>query len=104
MLQHNLRPWREAPEAARQICARFGEQLGNDPRPALVYGLPIRRDGAYFLANGFPACVEFNSGQSQARVHLAGDWEPASGQAYREFVWNDHSGALEERTRDMLGQ
>ena len=36
--------------------------------------LPIKRQGIYFLANGFPQCVAFNSGQDAGRIRV--DREP----------------------------
>jgi hypothetical protein len=32
--------------------------------------LPNLLDGVYFLRNGFPECVEWNTGVPQSRVHV----------------------------------
>jgi len=39
--------------------------------------LPNVKDGVYFLRNGFPECVEWNTGVSQWRVHVADPPEDA---------------------------
>ena len=96
-LQHNLRPWRTTPAAAAAVCRAMGHELANDPRPAFVSGVPERLDGVYYLSNGFPECVEMNSGQSAARVHLARGSSDAVPLDARRFVWNHGQGRLEER-------
>jgi hypothetical protein len=96
-LAHNLSPWRTTPAAAAAVCRALGRDLAKDPRAAFVSGLPDRLQGAYFLSNGFAECVEMNSGQPAARVHLVGgpaDAVPPNG---RRFVWNQEQGRLEER-------
>jgi 4-amino-4-deoxy-L-arabinose transferase-like glycosyltransferase len=96
-LRHNLRPWRTTPAAAAAVCGALGRELANDPRPVFVSGLPNRLQGVYFLSNGFPECVEMNSGQQAARVHLA-DGSAESVPLYaRRFVWNREQGSLEEK-------
>ena len=89
-LEHNLRPWRTTPETAAAVCRVLGQELAKDARPVFVSGLPNRLDGAYFLSNGFPECVQMNSGQPAARVHLA----PVAG---RRFIWNHEQVRLEEK-------
>lgn len=90
-LQHNLKPWRTTPEAAAAVCRALGREMAHDPRPVWVSGLPDRRQGVYFLSNGFPECVEMNSGQPAGRVHL-GDAPPAA----RQFVWDAQQDGLRE--------
>ena len=89
-LQHNLKPWRTTPAAAAAVCRALGRELESDPRPVSVSGLPYKRDGVFFLLNGFPECVEMNSGQPASRVRVLQ-------QGARLFVWNAERGALEER-------
>ena len=89
-LEHNLRPWRTTPETAAAVCRALGQELAKDARPVFVSGLPNRLDGAYFLSNGFAECVQMNSGQPAARVHLAAV-------AGRRFIWNQEQGRLEEK-------
>jgi hypothetical protein len=96
-LEHNLRPWRTTPAAAATACNALGREMAKDPRPVLVTGLPERLDGVYFLSNGFPGCVEMNSGQPAARVHVVGGTEEAVPSNGRHFVWNQQRGRLEER-------
>jgi hypothetical protein len=95
-LEHNLRPWRTTPAAAAAVCGALGRELANDPRPAFVSGLPERLQGVYFLSNGFPECVEMNSGQPAASVHLVGGTAEAVPPVGRRFVWNQGQGRLEE--------
>jgi len=95
-LEHNLRPWRTTPAAAAEVCAALGRELAQDPRPVFVSGLPDRMEGVYFLSNGFPECVEMNSGQPAARVHLVSR-EEAVPPAARYFLWNQGQGRLEQR-------
>jgi hypothetical protein len=95
-LQHNLRPWRMAPVAAAAACRTLGREMAGDPRPVFVSGLPERLDGAYFLANGFPECVEMNSDQSAASVHVMGSSSDAPPPNSRRFVWNMERVRLEE--------
>jgi len=96
-LQHNLVPWRTTPVAAAGVCRALGRAMGTDPRPVFVSGLPDRLQGVYFLSNGFPECVEMNSGQPAARVHLMGGSSEAVPPKGRRFVWNPQQGRLEER-------
>lgn len=96
-LEHNLQPWRTTPAAAAAACRALGRELAKDPRPAFVSGLPDRLQGAYFLSNGFPECVEMNSGQPAARVHVVGGTSESVPPNARRFVWNQEQGRLEER-------
>jgi hypothetical protein len=96
-LEHNLRPWRTTPAAAAVVCNALGHELARDPRPVFVTGLPERLEGVYFLSNGFPECVEMNSGQPAARVHIMGGAAEAVPSAGRRFVWSQDQGRLEER-------
>ena len=96
-LEHNLGPWRSTPAAAAAECRALGRELAKDPRPVFVSGLPERLQGVYFLSNGLPECVEMNSGQPAARVHLADAPSVAGPSGARRFVWNQERGRLEER-------
>jgi hypothetical protein len=96
-LQHNLRPWRTTPATAASVCRALGSELAKDQRPAVVSGLPTTLEGVYFLSNGFPECVEMNSGEPAARVHVVGRSagnEPLDG---HRLAWNPEQGRLEER-------
>jgi hypothetical protein len=96
-IEHNLGPWRTTPAAAAAVCKTLGRYLAEDPRPVFVSGLPDRLDGVYFLSNGFPECVEMNSGQSATRVHVVEAAQTAP-PAARRFVWNRKQARLEELT------
>jgi len=95
-LEHNLGPWRATPAAAAAACGALGREMAHDPRPVFVRDVPERRLGVYFLANGFPQCVELNSGQPAGRVHLAGQADRVP-TAARLFIWNPERGAFEEK-------
>ena len=84
--QHNLGFWLEASEEARNVCVAFGETVKAMPNNAIVAGLPQRKNGAVFLANGFPECVEMNAGVAPGRVSMFGT---------PNFVWNAGTGRLE---------
>ena len=69
LLAHNLAPWRAVPLEAAAICADFGRRANADPSQATWAGqLPVKKSGVVFLANGFPECVEMNSGFPADRV------------------------------------
>jgi hypothetical protein len=96
-LEHNLGLWRKTPTAAAAVCRAMGRDLEKDPRPVFVSGLPERLQGVYFLSNGFPECVEMNSGQPAARVRVVGAPSEAVPAGARRFVWNQEQGRPEER-------
>ena len=58
-----------------------------------VRNLPASLHGVYFLANGFPECVLFNSGQDPRRVHVEGTSPDPSA---RLFTWNPRDLRFEE--------
>lgn len=87
-LEHNLVPWRTTPAASAAVCRALGRAMANDPRPVVASGLPDRQDGVYFLANGFPECVEMNSGQPMGKVFVVGRTPGQPPPNARLFVWN----------------
>ena len=60
MLRHNLGFWIRVPEEARSVCADFARTAAAVDGQAVVGGLPQKKDGVVFLANGFPECVAMN--------------------------------------------
>jgi len=44
--------------------------------------------GANFLHNGFPQCVQMNSGFPAARIYVHEPGQPRPAWAASEFVWN----------------
>ncbi|HLH42335.1 MAG TPA: hypothetical protein VKV74_05065 [Bryobacteraceae bacterium] len=70
-LAHNLAIWKRVSAASRSACQQVGAAIQQAGRDATVTGLPNVKDGVYFLRNGFPECVEWNTGVSQWRVHVA---------------------------------
>jgi len=89
MLEHNLKPWRDTAELARLACVGFGQRIAELTGPVGVHGLPEIRNGAVFLRNGFPQCVEMNSGVPAWRIQD----RPESGAS--EFIWNEAGGRIE---------
>jgi hypothetical protein len=96
-LEHNLGPWRTTPATAAAVCRALGSEMANDPRPVFVSGLPERLGGVYFLSNGFPECVETNSGEPAARVHVVGESPYTVPNNGRRFAWDREEGRLKER-------
>jgi hypothetical protein len=70
-LEHNLAIWERVSATGQSACQQVGEAIQQTGRDAIVVGLPNVKDGVYFLRNGFPECVEWNTGVSQWRVHVA---------------------------------
>ncbi|HEX5229292.1 MAG TPA: hypothetical protein VFW44_16365 [Bryobacteraceae bacterium] len=93
LLEHNLSVWRDTARLARSICSEFGAVAAVTPDPIVVRGLPALRMGTVFLNNGFPQCVEMNSGVRAERIGVS--ITPAPADAH-EFLWNDERGRLEE--------
>jgi hypothetical protein len=89
LLQHNLGAWRKVPALAASACKSLGKAVGGAD-VACVRGLPPTEVGVVFLANGFPECVQMNSGVNRERVKV----QDKSGlkdvpRNVRVFVWND---------------
>ncbi len=86
LVHHNLVLWLQVPEEAREICGQFARTVSSMEGTAIVGGLPSRKSGVVFLANGFPECVAMNSDVSASRVSVYGT---------PNFVWNDAGGRIE---------
>jgi hypothetical protein len=92
MLEHNLEAWRDAAELARSVCVAFGQVVAGASGRVVVRGLPAIRNGAVFLQNGFPQCVEMNTGVPAERIQMQDlGQEPG----VREFVWSEAHGRIE---------
>lgn len=89
ILEHNLIPWRDTAELARSICVDFGRIAVNTQGPILVRDLPAERMGAVFLKNGFPQCVEMNSGVPADRIQVRD-------RGAANFIWNQTRGRIEK--------
>jgi len=89
MLEHDLEIWRDTSELARSVCTVFGKALAGASGRVVVRGLPATRNGVVFLQNGFPQCVEMNSGVEASRIQM----QPVPGAS--EFVWNESSRRIE---------
>ena len=76
-LSHNLAIWKRVSATGQSACQQVGAAIQQTGRDAIVVGLPNVKDGVYFLRNGFPECVEWNTGVSQWRVHVADPPEDA---------------------------
>jgi len=70
ILEHNLAVWRNTANVAKAFCTSFGRTLEASADTVWVEGLPAKRLGVVFLANGFPECVAMNSGIPAARIHV----------------------------------
>jgi hypothetical protein len=95
MLEHNLEVWRETAELARSVCVAFGQVVASDSGSVIVRGLPTTRNGTVFLKNGFPLCVQMNTGVPAWRVRLP---DVGGGAGVREFVWSAAHGRIEPIT------
>jgi len=89
ILEHNLTVWRATAELAQSVCADFGRVAAGIQGPIIVGGLPDARMGAVFLKNGFPQCVEMNSGVPADRIQVRD-----SGAA--DFIWSGTHGGIEK--------
>jgi len=97
LMEHNLGVWRDTAELARSACVAFGKIAENTPGLLVVHGLPATRFGTVFLHNGFPQCVELNTGVPAARIQVRDQGlasiPPQSG--VTEFTWNEAHGRIE---------
>jgi hypothetical protein len=96
ILEHNLAAWNDTTNLAKTVCISFGRSLAGTADTVWVEGLPSRRMGVVFLANGFPQCVAMNSGVPAGRIQIAryGQQRPAEA---RVFSWNDSNSRMERR-------
>jgi hypothetical protein len=69
----------------------FGRKIAGTSGVVLVKGLPAIRNGAVFLRNGFPQCVELNSDVPAWRIQVNGP--EATGA--RVYHWNEAHGRIE---------
>jgi hypothetical protein len=90
MLEHNLAVWRETSKFAQSVCIDFGRRIAGSSEPVAVQGLPMIRNGAVFLQNGFPQCVEMNTGVPAARIQMH------SVAGAKQFFWNEAHGRIEQ--------
>jgi hypothetical protein len=95
-LEHNLTVWRDTARIARAVCTEFGQLAADASGPIVVRDLPASRMGAVFLNNGFPQCVEMNSGVPAWRIQVGG---AGVQDGAKEFVWNEAAGRIEEATQ-----
>lgn len=96
LLEHNLRVWGDTAELARSVCVAFGKIAADTSGPLVVRNLPATRAGTVFLQNGFPQCVELNTGVPAGRIEVRSlGTEPGE----REFVWSEAHGRIEAAPR-----
>jgi hypothetical protein len=88
MLHHNLGFWLRVPAEARAVCEAFGISISGSGGHVVVGGLPQKKDGVVFLANGFPECVAMNSNAPASRISVTG--EP-------NYMWDWSTGRVKER-------
>jgi hypothetical protein len=93
-LEHNLGIWKQTAILSRDVCASFGKEVSRDHAPVFVQNLPHKRNGVFFLSNGFPQCVAMNSGIPSSHIRVIdGNATEAPGNA-SVFEWNDAAGEL----------
>jgi hypothetical protein len=88
MLRHNLAAWIRVPEEANRVCAAFARSTSVTQEQVVVSGLPSKKSGVVFLANGFPECVAMNGLVPRKRIQVQ-DGPGAN------FAWNESSGRVE---------
>jgi hypothetical protein len=94
-LEHQLRIWREVAFRAQGICRDFGQRVARDRRPVFVRNLPATFEGVFFLNDGFPECVAYNSREPLSDVHVdSREAIPPAGA--RIFAWNPGTGQIDE--------
>jgi hypothetical protein len=91
-LESNISTWTQVAEASRSTCETFGHEIANVPGHITVLDIPVKHRGVYFLQNGFPNCVEINSGVAAGRILTDGDTSPSS----RTYRWNWQSFRFEQ--------
>lgn len=69
-LFHNLTAWDHASKKAQAACSAAARCAQSRDGRIVVLGLPHSLQGVYFFANGFPECVEMQSGVDAAKVEL----------------------------------
>jgi hypothetical protein len=89
ILEHNLTVWGATADLARSVCVDFGRIAAGIQGPIIVGGLPDTRMGAVFLKNGFPQCVEMNSGLPADRIGVRD-------RGAANFIWSDAHGRIEK--------
>jgi hypothetical protein len=89
ILEHNLTVWRATADLAQSVCADFGRIAAGVQGPIIVGGLPDTRMGAVFLKNGFPQCVEMNSGIPADRIGVRD-------RGAANFIWSDAHARIEK--------
>lgn len=92
MLEHNLVIWRGTSELAQSVCVHFGHEIAGTAGAVSVGGLPATRYGTVFLRNGFPQCVQMNSGVPAWRIQ-------APGANTSSFAWDATNGRIEPERR-----
>jgi hypothetical protein len=90
MLEHNLAIWRDTAEMARSVCANFGQTIAGMSGGVVVLDLPATRDGTVFLQNGFPQCVQMNTGVPASRIQTQPEPDTAG------FMWDSAHDRIEE--------
>jgi hypothetical protein len=84
--QHNLGFWLDVHEEVTQVCTAFAQTISSTPGTAIAGGLPMKKNGVVFLANGFPECVAMNSNLPASKVSVFGT---------PNYVWNPATNRLE---------
>lgn len=95
-LEHNLRIWREVAYTSKQVCTEFGHEVANVPGQVIVYDVPYKQSGVYFLSNGFPQCVQQNSGVPASRILVANGDLNTVRPGSQVYVWDPRAVAFKK--------
>lgn len=93
-LFHNLAAWDDASKKARAACSVATGCAQRRGGRMAVLGLPHSLRGVYFFANGFPQCVEMQSGVEAAKVELRETASPVDATQYSCIL--DWDGGVEQ--------
>ncbi len=75
-LFHNLTAWEHSSQKAQTACSVAAHCAQSRGGRIAVLGLPHSLQGVYFFANGFPECVEMQSGVEAGKVELRDSASP----------------------------
>ena len=93
-LAHNLTVWTDVARTAKSVCQTFARQIAALPGSVVVSGLPYQERGVYFLANGFPECVEMNSSIPRGKVLVSSVDDFNKTKTQNKFYWDPRTFAF----------
>jgi len=96
-LFHNLTAWDHASQKAQAACSVAARCAQNRDGRMGVLGLPHSLQGVYFFANGFPECVQMQSGMDAAKVELRETISPTAAAYSCILDWDGNTENLTAR-------